>query len=165
MDIIIRTGTIDDAQAIYSAILGIGEAIGEADKVASTVDDIRRHGFGGKPAFETLIAEVDGRFAGLSLFFPSFSTFYGKPGIYVQDLYVAPEFRGRGVAEHLMRETAQLTRQRGGTYIRLSADAINQTAQKFYKRIGMRWAEEECIFVARHAAFDALCELNREGSE
>jgi len=157
--VVVRAAVKSDAATIHAALLGLAEATGDRDKIKSTVDDIRRHGFGEKPAFEALIAETGSVFAGLSLFFPSFSTWFGKPGLYVQDLYVAPAFRGQGVADLLMRETARLARSRGATYLRLSVDRANEPARRFYQRIGMKWSELELIFVARHADFDALCKL------
>ena len=106
------------------------------------------------------MAEVDGRFAGLSLFFPSFSTWFGKPGVYVQDLFVDPAFRGQGIGERLIGETARLARERGATYMRLSVYADNAAAQAFYERIGMSWSREERIFAARNEAFFKLCDAD-----
>lgn len=156
--VVIRPAVASDAATIHAALLGLAEATGDREKIKSTVEDIHRHGFGERPAFETLIAESGGVFAGLSLFFPSFSTWFGKPGLYVQDLFVAPAFRGQGIADLLMRETARLARARGATYLRLSVDRANEPARRFYQRIGMKWSEPELIFVARHADFDALYE-------
>ena len=86
----IRFATVEDADddplVRWSASR---ETVEELHKMKSTTsEDIRRFGFGDDPAFETLIAEIDGRFAGCCLFFPSFSTWIGRPGVYVQDLYV-----------------------------------------------------------------------------
>ena len=73
------------------AMVGIADdRSSELHKVKSTPDDIRRFGFGEAPAFEALIAEIDGRFAGCCLFFASFSTWRGRPGVYVQDLLRRP---------------------------------------------------------------------------
>ncbi len=69
-------------------MIGIATIMGEREKVVSTPDDIRRYGFGENPAFEALLAEVDGAPAGVCVFFPSFSTYQGRPGVYVQDLFV-----------------------------------------------------------------------------
>jgi ribosomal protein S18 acetylase RimI-like enzyme len=154
----IRPATIDDAEAIHAAILGIAEAVNELHKVKSTPDDMRRFGFGPNPAFDALIAEVDGVFAGLCLFFPSFSTWHGRPGAYVQDLFVAKEFRGHGVGEKLLKRLAALTRERGGRYIRLSVDTGNRRARAFYERIGLRLADAEQIYAAYREDFDALAD-------
>jgi ribosomal protein S18 acetylase RimI-like enzyme len=154
----IRPATIDDAETIHFAILGIAEAVGEQHKMKSTPDDIRRFGFGPTPAFEALIAEVDGVFAGLCLFFPSFSTWQGRPGVYVQDLFVAKDFRGLGVGEKLLKRLAAVTRKRGGRYIRLSVDTANHRAQAFYQRLGLRLSDAEQIYAAYREDFDALAD-------
>jgi ribosomal protein S18 acetylase RimI-like enzyme len=161
----IRPATIDDAETIHAAILGIAEAVEELHKVKSTPDDMRRHGFGPKSAFEALIAEVDGDFAGLCLFFPSFSTWQGRPGVYVQDLFVAKEFRGFGIGEKLLRRLAALTRERGGCYIRLSVDTGNHRAQEFYERLGLRRSDTEQIHAAYREDFDALADAGDHQGE
>jgi ribosomal protein S18 acetylase RimI-like enzyme len=154
----IRPATIDDAESIHAAIVGIAEAVGEQHKVKSTPDDIRRFGFGQTPAFEALIAEVEGVFAGLCLFFPSFSTWQGRPGAYVQDLFVAKDFRGLGVGEKLLKQLAAVTRARGGRYIRLSVNTGNLRAQAFYQRLGLRLSDAEQIYAAYREDFDALAD-------
>ncbi|TIS82758.1 MAG: GNAT family N-acetyltransferase, partial [Mesorhizobium sp.] len=105
-DVLLRPGTIDDVETIHAAILKLGTHIGAPEEIISTADDLRTWGFGAKPAFSTLIAEVDGEFAGLCLHFPIFSTWMGRPGVYVQDLYVEDRFRGRKIGERLVRRVA-----------------------------------------------------------
>lgn len=152
----IRAATVSDAEAIHAALLGIAEAVGEAGRVRSTVDDIRRHGFGADPAFEALVAEAGGAVVGVCLFFRSFSTWTGRPGAYVQDLHVAPAMRGRGVGEALLKRLAASARGRGWAYVRLSVDVENLDAQTFYQRVGMTWSSKERIFTATGEAFEAL---------
>lgn len=154
----IRAAVASDAAAIRAALLGIAEAVGETGRVVSTVDDIRRHGFGADPAFEALVAEADGAVVGLCLFFRSFSTWTGKPGAYVQDLHVEPAMRGRGIGEALLKRLAATARNRGWAYVRLSVDAGNAGAQGFYERLGMTWSRQERIFTATGAAFEALAQ-------
>ncbi|RWL42302.1 MAG: GNAT family N-acetyltransferase, partial [Mesorhizobium sp.] len=89
----LRPGRIDDVETIHAALLRLGTHIGAHQEITSTPDDLRRYGFGASPAFSTLIAEVGGEFAGLCLHFPIFSTWRGRPGVYVQDLYVEDRFR------------------------------------------------------------------------
>lgn len=161
--ITIRFAAIDDAAKIFSALVGIAETVKELHKLKSTVDDIRRFGFGEAPAFETLIAEIDGRFAGCCLYFPSFSTWIGRPGVYVQDFYVADEFRGQGVGERMLQRLAAVTRKRGGCYIRLAVDIENYRAQAFYTRVGIKHSDTEQIHAAYDDDFDALADADREG--
>ncbi|RJF94673.1 GNAT family N-acetyltransferase [Oleomonas cavernae] len=155
-DIIIRLATVDDVPAIHAMIVGIGAAQGEAHKITSTPDDIRRHGFGPRPAFEALIAQAGGRAVGLCLFFPSFSTWRGRPGAYVQDLFVDPGQRGTGLGRRLLARTAALVAARGGAYLRLSVQADNVAAQGFYARVGLHHSTAERIHQIDGAAFLAL---------
>lgn len=159
-EISIRFASVEDAEDIFSALVGIAETVKELHKLKSSVDDIRRFGFGETPAFEVLIAEIDGRFAGCCLYFPSFSTWIGRPGVYVQDFYVADEFRGKGIAERLLKRLASVTRKRGGCYIRLAVDTQNFRAQAFYARAGIKHSDTEQIHAAYDTAFDALADAD-----
>ena len=134
----IRPARPDDADVIHAALVGIAETVGELRKMSSTPGDIRRDGFGPHAHFSTLIAEIDSTFAGMCLYFPIYSTWRGQPGAYVQDLFVAREFRGMKVGERLLRHLARAVRNRGGGYIELQVDAGNVKAQRFYQRIGMK---------------------------
>lgn len=156
MNLAIRLATAADAETILHGLRGLGEHVGEAHRITITADDIRRYGFGDRPAFRVLIAEIDGAFAGLSVFFPSFSTWWGRPGVYVQDLFVDPARRGNRVGERLLRAVARLARDEGAVYLRLSVDVKNHSARAFYDRMGMRWADEEMIRTAYGEDFLAL---------
>ena len=158
----IRFATGEDVDDIYAALVGIAETVKELHKLKSSAEDIRRFGFGDAPAFETLIAEIDGRFAGCCLYFASFSTWIGRPGVYVQDFYVADEFRGRGVGERLLQRLASVTRKRGGCYIRLAVDTQNHRAQAFYTRAGIKHSDTERIHAAYDGDFDALADMDLE---
>ena len=160
---VIRFAGVEDADDIYASLVGIAETVDELHKLKSTADDIRRFGFGDAPAFETLIAEIDGRFAGCCLYFASFSTWIGRPGVYVQDFYVADEFRGQGVGERLLQRLAAVTRKRGGCYIRLAVDTQNHRAQAFYARAGIKHSDTEQIHAAYDADFEALANADAEG--
>lgn len=162
-DLVIRKATASDAETILAGIRMIGDHLGTPHKISATAEDFRRHGFGPSPAFEVLIAEIAGAFAGLCLYFRSFSTWRGKPGAYIQDLVVDKAFRGSGVAEALLRQTARHVRDKGGVYLRLSVDASNLTAQRFYERIGLLHQPEEHIHAIYGDAFDALAGLDESG--
>ncbi|MBZ9808238.1 GNAT family N-acetyltransferase [Mesorhizobium sp. BR1-1-9] len=141
--IVLRPGRIEDVETIHAAILKLGTHIGAPEEILSTPDDLRTWGFGERPAFSTLIAEVDGEFAGLCLYFPIFSTWMGRPGVYVQDLYVEDRFRGRRIGERLLRRVAAECRKQGGAYLRLSVDTDNESAKAFYERLGIAWSSYE----------------------
>lgn len=161
-DLTIRPATIDDAGMIHAALLAMAKIIGDADKITSTADDIRSHGFGERPAFEVLIAEIGGAFAGFCLTFPSFSTWRGEPGIYVQDLYVDSAFARRGIGERLLRTVARRGREKGARYIRLSVDTANTGAVAFYERMGMGHATDEQIHMIKGEAFQAFADHETE---
>lgn len=159
-DITIRLAGPGDMDVVFTALEGIADTVGERHKLTSTADDLRRFGSGDHPAFETLIAEAEGRFAGCCLYFPSFSTWIGRPGVYVQDFFVAEAFRGQGVGERLLQRLAAITRERGGRYIRLAVDTGNHRAQAFYTRVGIRHRADEQIHAARDEDFDRLADAD-----
>lgn len=152
----IRLATEADVDRIYAALFALGEHVGETHKIKSTPDDIRRYGFGPKPHFRVLIAEGNGVFAGMCLFFPSFSTWIGRPGVYIQDLIVDRDFRGQGIGERLVRAVARLVHAEGAGYLRLAVNAENFSAQAFYDRLGMEWVKNDMIRAAYGEAFEAL---------
>jgi len=152
----IREATIADAAAIHGALVTLAEHLGEADKLVGSADDIRRYGFGGKPSFRVLVAEVGGAFAGMSLFFPTFSTWNARPGVYIQDLVVEPRFRGMDVGRKLIHATARLAKAEGATHMRLTVDSANVTAQAFYDRIGLPLKANDMIRAAFADDFLAL---------
>ena len=139
-------------------MIELAAAIGRTGKVASRVVDIRDQGFGADPAFEALIAERDGAAVGLCLFFESFSSWDGRRGVYVQDIYVAEAARGLGLGRRLLAEAAAISRARGGSYLRLSVAAENDQAQAFYQRIGLAWSRSERIYQVRGDDFAALAQ-------
>ncbi len=152
----IRAATAADAPLLMRGIKGIAALLGELDEVACSEEDLQRFGFGERPAFEASIAEADGRFAGMCLFFPIFSTYFGRPGVFVQDLYVEETFRGAGIGETLLRHVARLSHERGGVYMRLAVAEQNDRAQEFYRRLGLDWSREERSFISYGAPFAAL---------
>ena len=162
MTIAIRKATIEDAALLHEAIVKLAQHMGAVERVRSTPDDLRRHGFGDRPAFEALIAEVDGVFAGMCLYFPSFSTWRGKPGIYVQDIFVEAKFRGSKVGERLLQATAQRGVATGAAYLRLSVETDNHGAQGFYTHLGIEWSRSERIHGIYGEAFTALAEWTIE---
>jgi ribosomal protein S18 acetylase RimI-like enzyme len=161
-ELTIRPARPEDAEAIHAALIGIGQTVGEAHKIKSTPADIRRDGFGPQAHFQTLIAEIDSTFAGMCLYFPIYSTWMGKPGAYVQDLFVAGKFRGMKVGEALLRHLARAVRDRGGAYIELAVDTGNHAAQRFYERLGITHRSDDQIHRITGEAFFAFADSDRE---
>ena len=108
------------------------------DEVRFDESLLRAHLFGDRPSAEVLIGEIDGSPAGFALFFPTFSTFEGRPGIYLEDLFVEPAARGSGLGRQLLQRLAQLTVERGGARLEWSVLAWNQLARNFYSGLGAR---------------------------
>ncbi|SFJ46848.1 Acetyltransferase (GNAT) family protein [Phyllobacterium sp. CL33Tsu] len=161
----IRLAEASDVQLLHHAIVAMARGMGSEARVTSSPEDLARYGFGDKPAFETLIAEIGGAFAGMCLYFRSFSTWRGRPGIYVQDIYVEPAFRGSRVGERLLKAAAARARENGAAYLRLSVDTANLGAQNFYGRLGIEWSQAEHIHAIYGDAFVALAEheIDEEG--
>lgn len=164
-EVLIRPGRVDDVETIHAAILKLGAHIGAPGEIISTADDLKTWGFGEKPAFSTLIAEIGGEFAGLCLHFPIFSTWMGRPGVYVQDLYVEDRFRGRKVGERLLRHVAAQCRKEGGVYLRLSVDTDNEGAKAFYERLGIAWSSYEQTQKIIGDAFLAFADAPETGEQ
>lgn len=105
-------------------------------QVVATESQLAEHLFGPRPVAEVVLAEADGRPVGFALFFPNFSTFLGRPGLYLEDLYVSPEYRGRGVGRQLLQHLAQLALARGWGRMDWSVLDWNEPAVGFYQRLG-----------------------------
>ena len=150
------TATPKDGQIIHQLIGQLAERLNDADKVESHPDDFVAGLSATPPAFSAVIAEDDGAPVGICLFFPSFSSWRGTPGVYVQDLFVAEHARGTGLGAQLLGYVAAEGRERGAGYIRLAVEADNEDAQGFYEKMGMRWAETDRIFVIDGDAFQSL---------
>ncbi|MCC9620180.1 GNAT family N-acetyltransferase [Thalassospira sp. MA62] len=153
----VRLATRADAPAMHEMLYELAVIVGSEDKFKSTPDDIARDGFGPTPAFEAMIAvDAADRAVGLCLYFPSYSTFRGKAGIYIQDLYVSPDYRGNGFARDFVKIVARHARDTGKAYIRLSVAVDNLIGQRFYEKLGMRHADDEKIYILDGAALNAL---------
>jgi GNAT superfamily N-acetyltransferase len=122
------------------AIVGLIRELAEFEKLAHLVQvtprSLHPHLFGERPAAEALVAEVGGRVVAFALFFTNFSTFLGKPGLYLEDLYVQPAHRGRGIGAALLRHLAALARQRDCGRFEWSVLDWNTDAIRIYERMG-----------------------------
>jgi len=112
--------------------------------------------FGPRPYAEVLIGEVDGEALGLALFFHNFSTFEGRPGIYLEDLFVRPDARGKGLGRALLTELARLAVERGCARLEWSVLDWNEPSIGFYKSLGARPMDEWTVMRVDGPALAAL---------
>lgn len=110
----------------------------EGGAVQATMDDLARDGFGPHPLFEALLAEDGGHAMGLLVFFPIYSSWRGRPGVMIHDLFVRERARGQGLGKALVRELAHLTVARGGTRMDVNVLDWNAKARTFYEALGLR---------------------------
>lgn len=122
---------------------------------------LAEHLFGPRPMAEVLVAELDGVGQGFALFFHNFSTFEGKPGIYLEDLYVRPEARGAGLGKALLQALAGLAIARGCARLEWSVLDWNAPSIAFYRSLGARMMDEWRIMRVDSAALQQLGAVNQ----
>ena len=138
MGISIRPARPDDVRLILTFIHELAAYEKLAHEVAATERDLHTALFGERPVIETVIASLDDEPVGYALFFPTFSTFLGKPGLYLEDIYVRPAARGFGVGRKLLEQLARLTVERGWGRLEWSVLDWNEPSIAFYKKMGAR---------------------------
>jgi GNAT superfamily N-acetyltransferase len=138
----IRPARPDDAELLVNLVreLAVYEKLEQYAR--ATPDDFRRHLFGPRPAAEAVIAEVDGEPAGFALWYRTFSTFRGCPGIYLEDIFVRPAYRGSGIGKALLATVAAKAVEIGQTKLEWSVLNWNQPAIGFYRSLGA-WPMDE----------------------
>ena len=154
-EIAVRLAEEADAESLHRLIKGLAAYEKLADKVVSSVDDLRGDGFGPHRCFEALIGTVDGRPAGLALFYPTYSTFSGRPGLFLEDLFVEPEARGTGLGQALMEMLARIAAERGWRSLVLHVLDWNPT-RDFYRKLGFVHHQEWLLYTLSGPAFDRL---------
>ena len=134
----LRQATRADAALVLDFIHRLAAYEKLSHEVEATVADIEDALFGARPFAEAVIAELDAAPAGFILWFPTYSTFVGKPGIYLEDLYIRPAFRGQGCGKALLKTVARLAVERGCGRFEWSVLDWNQRAIDFYHSIGAK---------------------------
>jgi GNAT superfamily N-acetyltransferase len=138
----IRRGGPRDAVTIFRLIRGLAEYERLARQVEATIDRIRRHGFGRRPYFETLVCRRGGRAVGFALYFFTYSTFLARPSLYLEDLFVLPEERGNGAGKALLARLARIAVRRGCGRMEWTVLDWNRPAIGFYRRLGANLHKE-----------------------
>ena len=131
----VRPATAADIPLMHSLVRGLAEYEREPHSVQITEEQLLRDGFGPNHYYECLIAEEDGQPAGFALYFPIYSTWQG-PSLHLEDLFVLPEFRGKGIGKALLKQVAAAAVKRGCARLQWDVLNWNQTAIDFYHSIG-----------------------------
>jgi len=142
----IRPATEADLGTIEALIRGLAVYERLADDVVMNAELLRKGLFGEHPYAEVLIAEADAEPVGFALFFHSFSTFVGRPGIYLEDLFVKPEHRGTGVGRALLKRLAEIAVERDCGRLEWAVLDWNESAIGFYKKLGARPNDDWTVF-------------------
>ena len=138
----IREAKISDVQAIYDLIVELAIYEKEPDAVVASVEHIQENLFGANPVAYCHVAEVDGQVVGIAIWFLNYSTWLGKAGLYLEDLFVKPEFRGSGLGLSLMKTLAQVCVDRGYERFQWWVLDWNEPSINFYKSIGAEAMDE-----------------------
>jgi GNAT superfamily N-acetyltransferase len=142
----VRPARPEDCETIVNLVreLAVYEKLDHLAR--ATPADLRRHLFGPRPYAEALIAEADGGPVGMALFFHTFSTFLGRPGLYLEDVFVRPEARGRGIGKALLASVARIAAERGCGRLEWSVLNWNTPAIGFYVSLGARPMSEWTVY-------------------
>lgn len=132
----VRSATVADLSLILGFIRELAEYERLLDQCVASEDLLREHLFGARPVAEVRIGSLDQMPVGFALFFHNFSTFLARPGIYLEDLYVQPHARGKGVGKALLRAVAKLAVERNCGRLEWSVLDWNEPSIQFYKRLG-----------------------------
>jgi GNAT superfamily N-acetyltransferase len=145
-----------DLPLILSLIKEFAEYVRLSHEVTASEETLREMLFGSKRYAEVSIARLADRPAGFAIFFHNFSTFLGKPGLYLEDLFVLPEFRGQGIGKALLIHLARLAVERGCGRFEWSVLDWNEPAIQFYKRLGAAPLEDVTVFRLTGASLQKL---------
>ena len=152
----IRRATEADVPLILAFIRKIAEYEKLSHAVVATEDTLRASLFGPRPAAEVLLAYWDGSPAGYALFFENFSTFQGRPGMYLEDLFVDLELRGKGIGKALLKAVAKVAQERNCSRLEWSVLDWNTPAIEFYKSLGAKPLDEWTTFRMTAEAIEKL---------
>ncbi len=158
----LRPAEESDLATIIELIHGLAEYEREPDAVRLDPEELRRHLFGARPSAEVLLAETEsGESAGFALFFHNFSTWEGKPGIHLEDLFVRPEFRGQGHGRALLVAVARIAAERGCARFEWAVLDWNEPAIAFYRRLGAVALDEWTTYRVDGEALERLAQIGR----
>ena len=146
MNQLIREAKVEDIQVIYELIVELAIYEKEPDAVVASAEHIQENLFGANPVAYCHVAEVDGQVVGIAIWFLNYSTWQGKHGIYLEDLYIRPEFRGRGFGKALLKHLAALCNERGYGRFQWWVLDWNESAIEFYRGLGAEAMDEWTVY-------------------
>jgi GNAT superfamily N-acetyltransferase len=152
----IRSATVNDVPLILSLIKELADYTEMSHAVVATENDLETSLFGARPAAEVLMGYEGVEPVGYALFFSTFSTFLGIPGIYLEDLYVRPVARRKGYGRAMLLHLAQLTRERGCGRLEWSVLDWNKPSINFYQSLGAVPLDDSTVFRLDDTALRAL---------
>jgi GNAT superfamily N-acetyltransferase len=144
--LVVRRATQADVSIVLQMIRALAEYEKLSEHVVATETMLDRSLFGSDPAAEVLLAFLDNRPVGFAVYFRSFSTFLGGPAMYLEDIFVAPESRGRGIGRQLLATVAKIAVERGCGRMDWSVLDWNAPAIEFYRRLGARPLDDWTIY-------------------
>ena len=156
--IAIKAVTPQDVPLILTFLMELATYEKLAHEVVATERDMHAALFGERPVVEAVIASLDGEPVGYALFFPTFSTFLGKPGLYLEDLYVRPAARGFGIGRKVLEHLARITVDRGWGRLEWSVLDWNEPSIAFYRKMGAKPMDEWTIFRLTGESLDRLAQ-------
>jgi GNAT superfamily N-acetyltransferase len=157
----LRFAVEGDVATILQLIKELAEYERLAHSVEATEDVLRKTLFGPRPYAEALLAEVKGEPIGFALFFHNYSTFLASPGIYLEDLFVRPEFRGIGIGKRLMSAVASIAVKRGCSRFEWAVLDWNEPSKAFYEKLG---AQPQCDWTVMRLSGEDLRNVALSGS-
>ncbi len=160
---LIRAATPNDVSTIFSFSKLLSEYEKLAHEMVGTEENLRKALFGDKPYIEAFVAEVDNKVVGSAIFFYNFSTFLMQPGIYLEDLFVLPDYRRRGIASALLKHLANYALTQGCGRFEWSVLDWNVDAIAVYKKLGAVLMDEWTVCRVDGQALSALAQL--EGAQ
>jgi GNAT superfamily N-acetyltransferase len=156
----IRPAERSDVPLILQFIRELAEYEKLAHEAVATPEALLRDGFSERPYFRVLIAEWDGQSAGFALYFYNYSTFQGRPGIYLEDVFVRPAFRGKGIGKALLLHLARVAVEEGCGRFQWQVLDWNTSAIQFYESLGARVMKE---WLTMRVSGEALEKLGAQG--
>lgn len=159
LDFTIRQANVADVPQIFSLIKALAEYEKLSHQVAGTVEQLQEHLFGSRIYAEAIITEIGSETIGFALFIPNYSTFLTKPGIYLEDLFVLPEYRRQGIGKAMLSYLGRLAVERDAGRLEWSVLDWNESAIAFYQSIGAKVLPDWRICRVTDNALEALATI------